>query len=259
MALFTDADVVTLDDLLQYEASLVEIASTHGINVQTKINLALSNIADRVMLWLLKIGASDPQWLTRRVIGVSTVVVTPPVKKWICFDALSRFFAEAYNVQLNTRFQAKWQEYQQMASASVDMVFDTGLGIVYSPLPEPALPLVSIETGTAPASSLFIQTAWVDARGAEGALSPVNGVIVPDQSSIAVGMAEGVLNAPQAAVGWNVYVSSTETGLTKQNLAVMQLGSTWQLPTAGLIQGAAPINGQAPDYQIAMSRQIQRG
>lgn len=223
MALFTDADVVTLDDLLQYEASLVEIASTHGINVQTKINLALSSIADRVQLWLMKVGASDPQWLTRRVIGVSTVVATPPIKKWICFDALSRFFAEAYNVQLNTRFQAKWQAYQQQASDSVNMVFNTGLGIVYSPLPEPAMPLVSVQTGTDPASSLFVQTAWVDTRGAEGALSPVNGVIVPDQSSISVGMAEGVSNAPLAAAGWNVYVSSTGTGMTRQNLAVLQL------------------------------------
>lgn len=259
MSLFTDADVVSLDDLLQYEASLVEIASTHGINVQTKINLALSSIADRVMLWLMKVGASDPQWVTRRVIGLSTVVVTPPVEKWICFDALSRFFAEAYNVQLNTRFQAKWQEYQQLAKDSVNMVFDTGVGIVYSPLPQPAMPLVSVETGTAPASSFFVQAAWVDARGAEGALSPVNGIIVPDQSSIAVGMAEGLLNAPTAAVGWNVYVSSTATGLTKQNLAVMQLGSTWQMPNSGLIEGALPIGGQKPDYHIWLSRQIQRG
>lgn len=259
MALFTDADVVTLEDLLQYEASLVEIASTHGINVQTKINLALSSIGDRVMLWLMKVGTSDPQWLTRRVIGISTVVVTPPLKRWICFDALSRFFAEAYNVQLNTRFQAKWQEYEQQASESINLVFDIGLGIVYSALPEPAMPVLSVQTGTAPAGSFFVQTAWVDARGAEGSLSPVNGVIVPDQSTIAVGMAEGVLNAPEAAVGWNIYVSSSGTGLTRQNLAPLQLGSTWQLPTSGLIQGSNPIGGQVPDYLIWLSRQIQRG
>src|ERR1700761_8047899 len=98
MALFTDAGVITLDDLLQFETSLVQVASTHGINVDTKINLAVSGIADRVLLWLLRIGASDPQWISRRVVGLSTVVVTPPLAKWICFDALARFFAEAYNV-----------------------------------------------------------------------------------------------------------------------------------------------------------------
>ena len=30
MALFTDAAVVTLDDLLQFETSLVQVASSHG-------------------------------------------------------------------------------------------------------------------------------------------------------------------------------------------------------------------------------------
>jgi hypothetical protein len=259
MALFTDADVVTLNDLLQFETSLVEIASTHGINVETKINLALSAMADRVMLWLLRIGASDPQWVTRRKVGLSTVVVTPPFQKWICFDALSRFFAEAYNVQLNTRFQGKWTEYQREAAAAADMVFAIGLGIVYSPLPKPALPLVSIESGSAPAQALFVQTSWVDIRGDESALSPVNGVLLPGESSITVGMAEGAVNVPEAASGWNVYVSTTETGLTRQNQVPLQIGTTWSLPSFGIIQGALPINGQEPDYLIELSRQMLRG
>jgi hypothetical protein len=72
-------------------------------------------------------------------------------------------------------------------------------------------------------------------------------------------MAEGALNAPVAAAGWNVYVSTTDTDLTLQNAQPLPVGSTWQLPGVGLIQGAAPINGQPPDYQILLSRQLQRG
>ena len=121
MALFTDADFVGLNDLLQYEKSLVQIASSHGINVDTKISLASSVISDKLMLWLLGVGASDPQWLNRRVLGLSTVVVTPPLRRWLCFESLSRFFAEAYNVQLNTRFQGKWTEYQQEARNASDL------------------------------------------------------------------------------------------------------------------------------------------
>ena len=259
MALFTDAEAVTLDDLLQFEASLVQVASTHGINVDTKINLALSSIADRVLLWLLQVGASDPQWMSRRTIGLSTVVVTPPMKRWICFDALSRFFAEAYNVQLNTRFQGKWTEYQQQARGSVDMVFASGIGIVYTPLPEPAMPLVSIQSGSSPAQSIFVQTAWVDVRGDEGAVSPVNGVILPGESSISVGMAEGALNSPPTAAGWNVYVSLASDGLTRQNSVPLQIGTTWSLPNAGVTQGQAPIGGQQPDYIIELTRRILRG
>ena len=40
MALFTDSGVVTLDDLLQFEAPLVQVASSHGINVETKYGTA---------------------------------------------------------------------------------------------------------------------------------------------------------------------------------------------------------------------------
>ena len=53
MALFTDKSVITLDDLLPYEVTLVQIASPHGINVDTKINLASSAVGDKLMLWLL--------------------------------------------------------------------------------------------------------------------------------------------------------------------------------------------------------------
>src|SRR5947209_11050379 len=229
MALFTDADVVTLEDLLQFETALVQVASPHGINVDTKINLSLSAIADRVLLWLLPVGASDPQWMRRRTVGLATVVVTPPVHRWICFDALSRFFAEAYNVQLNTRFQGKWTEYQAQAEDAERMVFGSGVGIVYTPLPRPALPLVSIGNGSSPAQSLFVQTAWVDIRGDESAVSPVNGVILPGQSGIAVAMAEGALGAPSTAVGWNVYVSATDSRLTRQNDVPLQIGTTWSL------------------------------
>jgi len=29
------------------------------------------------------------------VLGLSTVVITPTLEKWLCFESLSRFFAEA--------------------------------------------------------------------------------------------------------------------------------------------------------------------
>lgn len=259
MALFTDAEIVTLDDLLEFESSLVQTASSHAINVDTKIALAQNAISDRLMLWLLSVGASDPQWLNRRLLGLSTVVVTPTLKRWLCFDSLSRFFAEAYNVQLNTRFHGKWTEYQGASKDAAEMVFMSGIGIVYVPLPKPAMPLVAIETGTVSPQALYIQTAWTDSQGDESALSPINGVILDGVSNIVVGMSEGALGAPAAAVGWNLYIGTTDTDLTRQNNAPLAIGSTWILPDTGLIDGPAPINGQLPNYYIPLSRQIQRG
>jgi len=259
MALFTDASVVTLDDLQKFETSLTQVASSHGINVDTKINLSLSAIGDKLMLWLLSMGASDPQWLNRRLLGLSTVVVTPTLQRWICFDALSRFFAEAYNVQLNTRFQGKWTEYQNEATSAERMVFMSGVGVVFNPLPKPAMPLLSIQDGTAAAESMFIQTAWVDAMGNEGALSPVNGQILSGAASIAVAMAEGSIDVPAAATGWNIYASTTQSNLTRQNASPLPIGSAWELPDSGLVMGSEPIDGQLPNVYVTLSHEIKRG
>jgi hypothetical protein len=259
MALFKDAGVVTLDDLLQFETSLVQVASSHAINVETKIRLATDAISDKLLLWLLRAGASDPQYLNRRFLGLSTVVVTPGLQRWVCFESLSRFFAEAYNVQLNTRFQGKWTEYQDEASQASELAFMSGIGIVYNPLPKPAMPLVSIQDGSAPALAMFIETAWVDSHANEGATSPVNGVILGGASSIAVEMAEGAVNVPRAAVGWNAYAGTDEDDLTRQNTAPLSIGSTWQLPSTGLVDGPEALGGQQPNYYIILPRISQRG
>lgn len=259
MALFTDADVITLDDLLEFETSLVQVASSHGINIDTKIALATNAISDRMMLWLLNIWTSDPQWLTRRTIGLSTVVVTPTLQRWLCFESLSRFFSEAYNVQLNTRFQGKWTEYQTAAQHAADLVFQSGLGIVYNPLPRPAMPLVAIEAGTISPQALYVQTSWIDNQGNESAPSPINGVILDGTNTIVVAMSEGALGAPSAAAGWCLYAGTTETDITRQNSTPLAIGSSWDLPATGLIEGTAVGNGQSPQFYIQLSRQILRG
>jgi hypothetical protein len=259
MALFTDADIVTIDDLLPFEASLIQVASTHGINVDTKIGLATSTIGERLLQLLLDTGVSDPQWFSRRVIGLSTVVVTPPLQKWLCFEALTQVFAEAYNLQLNTRFEGKWKQYREEAKRAFEHTIQVGLGVVFKPLPKPKLPPVSIQQGTAPAEPLFVRTSWVNGRGGESALSPINGMVVNNQSGISVQMSEGVLEAPAAALGWNVYVGSDADRITLQNGNMLALGSTWNLPASGIVDGVTATNGQSPDYFVSVSRQIRRG
>jgi hypothetical protein len=258
MALFTDAGVITISDLLEYEGTLVQVASDHDINVDTKIELATSVIGDRLLLWLLNIGASDPQFLTRRVIGLSTLVVTDSLRRWLVFESLSRIFAEAYNLQLNTRFHGKWTEYQQAANSAADFAFQSGLAIVFNPLPEPALPLVSVEAGTSNAAALYVQTTWVDVNGGESAASPINGLILAAGSSITVAMAEGN-NAPVAAIGWNVYIAVDQGGASRQTTVPQPIGSTWQLPASIVTSGSAPGSGQIANFFIRTSKQILRG
>jgi hypothetical protein len=259
MALFTDAEVITLEDLLPFETSLVQVASAHAINVDTKISLATNALSEKLLQLLRDTGMSDPQWLSRGVIGLSTLVVTPPLQRWLCFESLSKVFAEAYNVQLNTRFQGKWKEYQGESQFAADQTIQAGLGIVFKPLPKPQMPEVSVQQGTAPAEPLFVQSSWVDSQGDESALSPVNGLVVNNQSTISVQMAEGALEAPPAALGWNVYVGSDSNQITLQNGNPLSIGSTWTLPVSGIVNGNEGANGQAPQYFVPVSRQIRRG
>ena len=259
MALFTDINVITLDDLLPYEVTLVQIASSHGINVDTKINLASSAVGDKLMLWLLDAVASDPQFVSRREIGLSNVVITPSLRRWLSFESLSRFFAEAYNIQLNSRFQGKRSEYQQEASAARDIVSRDGIGIVYKPLPKPAMPLVTAGAGTLAAQSLFVQVAWVNADGSEGGLSPVTGLLLNDNSGITVATSETGSNIPATATGWNVYLSSSVGEPALQNSTPLAIGANWTLPGSGIISGPAPTDGQSPDFYIAIANRIRRG
>jgi hypothetical protein len=259
MALFTDTAVVTINDLLPFEGSLAQVVSSHHINVNTKISLALGAISDKLMLWLLNVGASDPQWLNRRRLGLSTVVITPALQRWICLGTLSRIFVEAYNSQLNTRYQGKWKEYEQEAANAANSFSTAGVGIVYNPLPRPAMPLISVQSGTLPAQGVFVQTCWVDAAGNESALSLENATVLAANSDIAIAMAEGALGAPASAVGWNVYGGGQSNGVTKQNAQVLAIGSTWELPASGFQIGSTATGGQTPSFYITLSKQIRRG
>ena len=259
MALFTDPDVVTLDDLLQFEGSLVQVSSTHSIDVQTKIRLATDEIGDKLMLNLLRAGQSDPQWLNRTRIGLSTVVVTPSLYRWLCFDSLARVYAEAYNVQLNTRFQGKWNEYQKQSDAAGEFCLTSGIGVVLSPLPKPVIPTISTGVGIFQAPSIFVQTTWADRLSNESAPSPINGVILNGSASIQVSMDEISSLAPTNAVGWNVYANTAQGGLGLQNSSPIAIGSLWQMPNTGLISGVNPRSGQMPDITVACVRRWQRG
>ena len=238
---------------------MVQVASSHEINVDKKIALAIRSIGEKLLLLLNDTGMSDPQWLSRSVIGLSTVVITPPLQLWLCLESLARFFAEAYNVQLNTRFQGKWKEYQDEAKCAADQTIQGGVGIVFKPLPKPQMPEVSVQQGAAPAESLFVQTSWLDSQGNESALSPINGLVAPNESSISVQMTEGALQSPPAAFGWNVYVGSAADQITLQNGNPLTIGLTWSLPASGIVNGPSPGQGQLPDYIVPISRQIRRG
>ncbi len=259
MALLTDATIIGLDELTLFETNITTVTSTYGIDIDAKVSISIASISDLILLRLLKAGLSDPQHMYRRRLGVSTVVVTSPLERWLCLDVLANIFAEAYNVQLNDRFKGKWTQYLQQAGVAQQLVWQYGVGIVNQALPQALPALVSIQSGPLANQELLIQVAWADANGDEGALSPALGLEVPGGSSVAVSTAEGANGAPAAAAGWNVYLGQIGLDVTRQNNAPIPVGSTWFLPDFGIIQGPVPAGGQTPDYYVIDPCRMPRG
>jgi hypothetical protein len=259
MALLTDYGILGLDQLELYESSITNVTTTHGIDVDSKVQLSIASVSDQILLRLLKAGLSDPQHLYRRVLGMTTVVVTTPLDRWLCMDVLASIFAEAYNVQLNDRFKGKWVQYLGQSDVAQQLTWQYGVGIVYDPLPKPSIPLVSVLSGPLPTQEIVVSVAWVDTNGNEGALSDANGLILPDGSAISVGTVEGSMNAPSSAAGWNAYVGQAGLDLTRQNNAPIPIGASWTMPDSGVLQGPMPQDGQVPDYYVIDPRRMPRG
>ena len=260
MALFTDSSVIALDDLLQFESSLIDVCSAHGIDVRTKIKVATDGIGDRLMLWLLRSAQSDTRIGGFSNLSLDRVVVTPAIYRWLCFDALSRVFAEAYNVQLNTRFQGKWVEYQKEAEEAGRLVYTSGLGLIFNPMAKPALPSVSIGAGVLTSPAVFIQTAWIAADRSESAPSPINGVVLNGFAAVSIAAVQDSSSVPSSAIGWNVYISDKQQNLSRQNSVPILPFATWQIPSGGLTtSGVQPSGGQKPNVLISLSGRLQRG
>jgi len=259
MALLTDAAIITLEDLQLYETNIASLLATYGIDADNKIRLSTATVSDELLLHLLKAGLSDPQHAKRRLVGVSTVVLTDPLQRWLCLEALAQIYGEAYNVQLNDRFKGKWVQYQAQSASAQQLLWQYGIGVVFQPLPKPHTPLVAVLSGSLADNELLIQVSWTDADGNESALSPTAAVLVPDQSSVAVSTSEGVTGAPVNAAGWNVYLAVVGSEASRQNNAPIPIGSVWVAPDTGLIQGPAPRDGQIPDYYVFDQRRLPRG
>jgi hypothetical protein len=267
MSLFTDSDLVGISDLDVYESTLSKTASSHGINLSSKTVIALAAISDKLLGRLQHISRTtifiDPalngtQQGSYRGWSLNNVVVTAPLRRWLSYEILSQVFAEAYNLQLNDRFKAKWMEYSGRATEAERNVYELGIGVVRNPLSRPPDATVTITSGNQPAGIVTVQTSWVDSAGNESALSRLVPVTLPESSSFVVTGA-GANAAPASATGWNLYVSAGGAAPTRQNTSPIPVIDSWALPASGYIQGAFPADGQSPDLYLLDPQRVLRG
>src|SRR5579864_2372215 len=113
--LLTDGNPNDTDALTVYESAILNVAHTESIDLSVKLTLGTEEISEEVVDILLDHArAFDPLSTVRRRIGVSDVVVTAQMKRWHALHTLAIVYRDAFNNQLNDRYQVKFEEYREL-------------------------------------------------------------------------------------------------------------------------------------------------
>jgi hypothetical protein len=257
MMLLTDGNPNTDEDLRVYESGILDVSHGEMINLVAKLGLATEEISEIVLNILLDqtttVSGGD---VTRRLLGVSDVVVTRQLKRWHALYTLAIFYRDAYNDQLNDRYLAKWNEYLLLARGARDITTQYGIGLVTTPVPQASTPVLGSVPGLLPAAVYYVRITWVSAAGAEGNPSCATAFEAPIASLLTV--TNGV-NVPAVAAGFNVYAGLTDSSTTLQNSTPIAIGQTFTEASTGLVAGVLVGMGQSPDTYIAGGSTLRRG
>lgn len=254
--LLTDGNPNDDEALRLYESAILDVAKIEAIGLGAKLDLATEEIAEDILDVLLDhTRASDPQSTIRRTVGVSDVVVTPQLKRWHAAHTLEVFYRDAFNNQLNDRYRAKVAEYHQISRNARERTYHFGIGLAINPIAQAQAPVLSYVAGLVPETIYYVQVGWVSASGQTGMPSDMTTYDSPAGSLPVV----TAVNPPKGATGSNVYMGLSPASVTQQNSAPVALGSSFVLPGQGLVTGAAPGNGQAPDIYVIGGPLLRRG
>jgi hypothetical protein len=258
MALFTA-------DLAGYEADIQEVGSAAGIDLNIKLRLAEGEVGAQLAASSRRPGnvyqAGSGGWQTTggesaiSRFETGQVVVTPPLKLWTTFQALMLFFRDAHTRRANDKYLAKWHEYREMAKWASDLLMQTGIGLVSTPLPRPGRPAIDKVASSLGPMSLFVRMTWLNVDGAESAGSLEEAVKTKSAEALRV-----TPNAPPAgATDWNVYVGQSRGEALLQNTGALSLGQAWVMPETGLSTGTPIGDGQPAEMFLTAPRYLLRG
>src|SRR6266699_5653312 len=199
--LLTDTPPIEIEDLGDHETSILDTASTEGINLTVKIGLARDEVGLQMQSRFPALGLVN--------IGLKNVVVTPALRLWLIFHTLEIVYRDAYHNQLNDRYKAKWDEYKDLSSFASGLLFRVGVGTVVNPIPEAVHPRLTLVGGSLAAAKYFVQIAWRNANGEEGGPSELTALDVPGGNTLQV-MA---VSPPSIGILWNVYAGASPDSL----------------------------------------------
>ena len=254
MALFTDGPPSNIEFLTGLDSQLLSVASTEGIDVWRKLELAYEEIGLDLDAWLKRADfAERPMWAVVKP-RLKNVVVTKALRLWHAYRALALVYSDAYNSQLNDRYEGKRDQFQQTAISYRERLIDAGAGMTSIPVPRAMMPVLAAAPGSLPDNIYYVTAGWVNRVSEEGA-SAMPATIATASSSFSAQIGP----APADCTGWNVYVGVDPDGMTLQNSSPLEVGVAWVQPVWISATGRKPGYGQEPNYLQALPRTIQRG
>jgi len=266
--LLTDGSPNNTEDLRVYESAILGLANVEAIDLGVKLDLATEEIAEEVLDFLLDHAGTNLQVFSplqigtpaarRRLTGVSDVVVTRQLKRWHAVHTLEIVYRDAFNNQLNDRYQPKFLEYRELARNAREHTFHFGVGLALIPIPQAQTPVFSAVAGLIPETTYYARASWVGASGQEGEPSVITAYGAP-AGSLPVVQMTSTPAAAAVATGFNVYLGLTPDALALQNSTPVPVGQSFTLPSTGLAAGAAPGDGQAADTYISGGWMLRRG
>ena len=252
MALLVDGTSVTIEDLVDQDAGVLDTAQTSGINLTTKIRLAKQEIQSEVELWFERLAPRWPVITTR----AEQIVVTSPLRRWMTTHTLELVYRDSYFSQLVDRYKAKWEQYTLLSDSAREDVLSAGLGVVNDPMPIAQPPALGSIAGSQQGGTLYASVAWVNAAGQPGEASPASTITIPDGNLMTV----KAVDQPPNAVGFNVYAGALLTPLFQQNDVALPAGAAFYfIPSNARSSGPMAGSGQAPDAIKHLPRAILRG
>lgn len=250
--LFTDSTVATVAQLAEYESEIRAAAAAEGIDLETKLRLAQTEVGVELLAASILPDANR----SRTAFTLDQVAVTDALVLWHVFHTLAIVFRDAYNRRLNDKYLPKWKEYRELAQIAAGQYLTIGVALVLDPLAAPGVPsLESVAGGSLAAATYFARTTWVNAAGQESAPSPAMAKALAAGQLLKISPA----GPPGRAVGWFPYVSTESGREQRQTASALALADSWTMDPGGPITGAALPQGQAPDLLRPVPRTLQRG
>jgi hypothetical protein len=245
MALFTDSNISSLENLKQYDSSVLDVAKTEGIELSSKMAIADHELGLELEAFLLR----------QQSYSLQQVVVTPALRHWHTLKTLELVYSDVYHSQLNDRYLGKWNMFRRLSKNTAELFFLTGVGIVFAPLHRASPPSITIGGIGGDSGSYLVSIAWRNSH---------NDASAPSEPRVFEALDFELMNvdpgpAPGGAVAFDVYVALNDNDLKLQTHTPVTAGLTWIMPGTGVVVGPPPLEGQDPDIIVRLQRILQRG